>query len=483
MKGDRFNSAWLRRCRVELGTFLALVSCLASPQLARAADASKPTDATPLFPPPGSRDVLQFLDGATLHGRLRAITTNQGVAWEHPDANSLIQFRPTNVGWIRLEKPKPVPVQSRPTCRLRFHNGDEVFGNLAGMNEQTLELETWFGGALKAPRDALKSITFLSKGFSMLYEGPTGTEGWVHGKTPHTWEYRDGSFVASGAGTLGRDFQMTGSSSFAFDLGWNGHFSLILALYTSVLDRFDYSTSSYMFYLSPGYVTLQRVQGGAGAMNLGQAQIQEMNRKNKLRVEIRASKEESTLSLLIDDRLVQRWKDSSGFVGQGSGAVFFAQLDGPSIRISNLKVAQFEGDSNLESLVNLPSKQDVVYLLNRDRVNGQLQQLQDGKLQVLAGDTPLQIPIYRVSHISLADSANPPSSPSPWELRAYFAGGGTVAFDLGEWQESRISGQSRNFGAVAFEPQYIRQLQFNLPRTGRRAEDVAVQDEEAWDLE
>ena len=77
-----------------------------------------------------------------------------------------------------------------------------------------------------------------------------------------------------------------------------------------------------MFYLSPGYITLQRVQGGSGAMNLGQAQIPEMGRKTRLHIEIRSNKEDSTLGLLVDDRLVQRWKDTAGFVGQGSGIVF-----------------------------------------------------------------------------------------------------------------------------------------------------------------
>src|SRR4029079_7297868 len=136
---------------------------------------------------------------------------------------------------------------------------------------------------------------------------------------------------------------------------------------------------------SPGYITLQRVQGGAGAINLGQAQIADMGRKNRLHMEIRASKEESTLMLLVDDRLVQRWKDTSGFVGQGSGAVFFAQLDGPSIKVSNLKVAQWEGDTGIESLTNAPTKEDLIYLVNRDRVNGRLESLQNDSLTVAAG--------------------------------------------------------------------------------------------------
>lgn len=395
----------------------------------------------------------------------------------------MIEFRPTNISWIRFEKPRTVQNQTAPTCRFRFSNGDEVFGSLTSLNEETLGLETWFGGTLETPRSAVQSVTFLSKGYSILYEGPTSAEGWVHGRQPRNWEYRDGAFVATGAGTLGRDFKLSGSSSFSFDLAWNGHFSLILALYTPVLDRFDYSSSSYMFYLSPGYITLQRIQGGAGAMNLGQAQITEMTKKNKMHMEIRASKADNTLALLVDDRLVQRWKDGSGFVGKGSGAVFFAQLDGPSIRISNIKVAQWEGDFNLEPPANTAGKDDVVFLVNKDKVSGRLKALSGATLRVAAGQTLLEIPLSRVNQINLASPAPSRPAPHPWEVRAYFTSGGTLAFDLTEWNPNRVLGKSANFGPVDFDAQSIRQLQFNLDRPRLGHGEMEILDDDVWDLE
>lgn len=429
-----------------------------------------------------TNDLLQFIDGSLLHGQLHSMNPKRGVEWDHPDARAPILFGQTNLAWIRFEKPIPVIPEAKPSCRFRFNNGDEVFGDLAGIEEGNLELRTWFGGPLKTPRQALQSITFLSKGYSILYEGPSSAEGWVQGKSGRGWEYRDGAFIATGMGTLGRDFKLTGSSSIGFDLAWNGQFSLIVAVYTSVLDRFDYSSTSYMFYFSPGYVSLQRV-GGAGAMNLGQSAISEMGRKNKLRLEIRANKEDSTLGLLVDDRLIQRWRDAAGFLGQGSGVVFFAQLEGPSVRVSNLKVAQWEGDLGMDVLTNAPSKDDLVYLVNRDKVSGQLQALRNGTLAITTGQTSLDIPLSRVSQICLGSPLTNAPPPGPWEIRAYFAGGGTVAFDLAEWERGRVSGRSSNFGDVVFDPQLIRQLQFNLTRSKPSGAELENLDQEVWDLE
>lgn len=428
-------------------------------------------------------DLLQFIDGSSLHGKLGTMAPGEGVAWEHPDAKSIIHFRPTNIAWIRFEKPRVVSGQAKPTSRFRFNNGDEIFGTLESIDQESITLNTWFGGSLKTPRHAAQSITFLSKGYTITYEGPTSAEGWVSGKSNRGWEYRDGAFLATGAGTIGRDFKLAASSSISFDLAWNGHFSLILALYTSLLDRFDYSSSSYMYYLSPGYISLQRVQGGAGAMNLGQTPITEMASKNKLHMEIRASKEDSTLTLLVDGRIVHRWKDSAGFVGQGSGAVFFAQLDGPSIKISNIKVAQWEGDLTLDGVTNAPTKEDLVLLVNRDKVNGRLQGLRDQVLSIVAGETPLDIPLSRVSQICMAGPVTNTLSSTPWGVRAYFAGGGTVAFELNEWRQGSLSGTSANFGPVQFDAQYVRQLQFNLFRTKLGGSDIEALDLGVWDLE
>ena len=202
-----------------------------------------------------------------------------------------------------------------------------------------------------------------------------------------------------------------------------------------------------------------------------------------MHMEIRANKEDGTLGLLVDDRLVQRWKDSAGFVGQGSGIVFFAQLDGPSIKLSNMKVAQWEGQLGMEASTNAPTKDDLVYLVNKDKVTGKLQHIRNGALTVAAGQTSLDIPLTRVSQISLGSTPSDSSPSGPWEIRAFFAGGGTVAFNLAQWEPGRVTGESENFGAVSLDPQYIRQLQFNLDRSKLGADSAEVLDEGVWDLE
>ena len=44
-------------------------------------------------------------------------------------------------------------------------------------------------------------------------------------------------------------------------------------------------------------------------------------------------------------------------------------------------------------------------------------------------------------------------------------GGGVVSFRLDEWGEREVAGVNPNFGRIAFNPNSIRQLQFNLGRS------------------
>ena len=294
----------------------------------------------------GKDDLVRFLDGSMLHGELQQVSLGDGVRWARPDLAKPVDFQPDNLAWIRFEGARPVKRPSEPTVHIRFHNGDEVLGNLIALDEQRVQFSTWFNEQLSAPRGVLQSLAFLSPGFRILFEGPTTIAGWKLGRDPKAWKYRDGVFISDGVGVLGRDFGLKGSSRIEFDLQWNGTFSLIVPVYTSALDRFDYRSNSYMFYISRGYVSLQRVQNGAGVRNLGQGQIPEMQSKNRVQVEIRVNKPKAEMELYIDRKLVRKWRDTNGFAATGSGMAFFSQLNGPIVRVSNLRVSAWDGHSD-----------------------------------------------------------------------------------------------------------------------------------------
>ncbi|HEX7862401.1 MAG TPA: hypothetical protein VF773_18835 [Verrucomicrobiae bacterium] len=414
--------------------------------------------------------ILQLTDGSTLHGGLRGIDSTNRLTWGHPAAKSSLDFSIGNMASVRFEDVESIKREFTPSARFQFKNGDELVGNVRSIKDNTLSFQSWFSNEVRAPLPALESILFSARGYNLLYEGPTGTNGWRIGRNPRSWEYKEGAFIANGADLLGRDFGLKGSSTLEFDLAWNGAFSLSITLYASVIDRFDYSSSAYLVYLGTGVISVQRVQAGSGAVMLGQTQIPDMFRRNKMRFEIRCNKEDATITMFADGKLVQRWKDTSagGFVAKGGGIVFFSQVEGRSLKISNLRVSEWDGRFEPESMTNLPPNMDVVFLANRDKVFGKVLSLEETKATVEAKQTKLDIPLERVTQIRFAKSEGETST-FPGEVRASFPGGESIVFTMDKWNESQVSGQSRTFGPVAFDVKSIREVQFNLDsqeRTG-----------------
>tara|TARA_B100000459_G_scaffold68986_1_gene38056 strand:+ start:50 stop:769 length:720 start_codon:yes stop_codon:yes gene_type:complete len=235
-----------------------------------------------------------------------------------------------------------------------------------------------------------------------------------------------------------------------------------------------------MFYISRGYVSLQRVQSGAGVRNLGQGQIPKMQTKNRVKIEIRINKEKAEMEMYIDGELARKWKDAKGFAATGSGISFFSQLNGPIVKLSNLRVSAWDGFSDPVKFAEASGDTDTVFLKNRDEVPGLIKSMDGQTVIINSLGANLKIPLERISRVSLAKPRNLALADKPWEVRAHFAGGAAVSFDLKQWEGTSLTGNSRNFGAVKFDSKFIRRLQFNLLNSQKTNETNGGGADQLW---
>ena len=76
-------------------------------------------------------DLLQFLDGATLHGALQGMDAGRGLRWRHPDAKKAFDLQPAHVDFLQL--PPTQPMTNSPNCHFRFFPANEL--RVAGFDE------------------------------------------------------------------------------------------------------------------------------------------------------------------------------------------------------------------------------------------------------------------------------------------------------------------------------------------------------------
>jgi hypothetical protein len=426
-------------------------------------------------------DVLEFVDGSSLHGSLARMDLEHGLGWNSPLAGGPISFRPDHIAFLRFSHAKSLSMT--PTCHVWFANGDDLYGSISSLDDQRLGFNTWFGGSMVLPRAAVRAITFLSSNYSVLYEGPYDTGGWeVVNNTSKSWTFHDNAFICNGTGMLGREMNLSNSTTLEFDVAWNGTFHLEIGLYCDVMDHLEFNSGSCAVGLTPQTVSVSQVQNMGLPFGMASVPLPTNIVNSRMRVAIECDKAEGAVSVFVNRQLIKTWKDCN-FSGGGTG-VMFAQLPnyvgGGTVKLSHLKISQWEGRCEPQTS-SPPTNSDAMHFVNHDRAAGKIQSIMDGKVKLEMAGRVLDIPLGRVTQMEFAEDKVPSEAPGPWQVRAHFPGGGSVSFQLEKWDEKAVAGQSAIFGSLAFQPDAIREMEFNLNRP--KEEGVAAQTKEFEELD
>ncbi|MSR66922.1 MAG: hypothetical protein EXS24_06070, partial [Pedosphaera sp.] len=367
--------------------------------------------------------VLQLLNGDVLQGTFVGFQTGVGVKWRHSAVSKDIEFSPAAVGAVRLNNVTPPPAGSKQTCTVKLINGDEFVGDLLELDAEKLTLDTWYGGTLTIPRKSLlKLMPGVGKSTS-IYEGPTDIKGWmsqggnairgnvlekliinrrpmVVGGAPAQpgWTFNNDSFIASGAGAqIGRKLKYTDMVNVEFDLAWRGYFQVSAHIFADALEQ--YSGNAYAVGVNPHNVHLLRMTAQNGQSNIGNANVQSLQQKNAARFSIRINKTAKSIALLVDDVLVQQWKDNQDFAGKGDFLMFSSQGQG-IVKLSNIRVTEWDGKMPVISSTTGALKEDLARMVNNDTVSGSLKSIKDGKVQFATSfAADLSIPIDRLTQV------------------------------------------------------------------------------------
>lgn len=427
------------------------------------------------------RDALTFKNGDVLLGSLTGIDTTNGIAWYRADALNEFRFRPERVTQLDLSAAaQPPPKASSNLCSVQLNNGDQFQGELVFYDGQTLKLDTWFGGELQFPRQAVALVVPLGLPKPAIFAGPTGLEGWTMGKVNAAglvesgeWVYQNNALYAFKSASIARDVHLPDSASMQFNLEWRGFFHVAVALFTEYLHPVNLANKEtepkfggfYSMQINPFSANLLPVKQTEPLRYLGQASLQTLAQKNSAHFDIRVSKSKRVLALLIDGVLVKQWVDTDEFAGTGSAVRFVHQGQG-AVKLTNLKITEWDGQ--FEEPVSLtPNKsQDLARLKNGDRVFGNVKGIRDGKLSIEAAGTVLDVPITRVKQVEIANAQAPPPAIRTNTVRGFFgSGSGSMTFDLQQWSAEGLKAESANFGKANFKANAFARLLFDLNTT------------------
>lgn len=451
----------------------------ARPKLPTPKPAGTPTD--PIAPEatkeavpegPAKPDVLTFFSGDKLQGKLVGIEADGTILWTHPEAKTPLQFLSKNAEKIVLPGGGSGG-RTEHAFTVKLLNGNQFPADIISLDSEKLLVNTWYGGQITVIRKMIDSIVPRQKS-SLLYEGPASMEGWVSGRgNRRTWDFKDGALINSKQGLIGRDLKLPDKAKLDFDMAWTGNLSLLLSLYVPSVE--NYSNNCYMLQLNSGYLYLNRSSNRGGQNNLGQVQIEEMNRKNKAHIALRMNKEQKTIALLMDGALIKQWKDPGEFAGTGTGICFYAQGQG-SIKISNIEMSDWDGRMDeLGSGGTAVFEQDTVTMQNKDKVSGKLTKIENKNMVFESSFAKLDIPLDRVGRIDFSGDKKNTEKADARESRIKLVGDGNITLRLEKLTKDKATGASQSLGKLDLKPEAFRQIDFNLERKRSDEESSTVE--------
>ncbi len=122
--------------------------------------------------------VIELLDGDVLKGTFVGFDSESGAKWRHSAVKTDIEFMTDSLSKISLF-PRPYTGAPSDNTRVELVTGEELSGELLEMNNRHLILKAWYSrSTLRIPREKILAIRPATAEAGVIYEGPTGMEGW-----------------------------------------------------------------------------------------------------------------------------------------------------------------------------------------------------------------------------------------------------------------------------------------------------------------
>ena len=428
----------------------------------------------------GAEALIRFGNQNQLPGNLESLTKDS-VIWNSPAQLKPASFRVKEILDVSLPAETPV-LKANHEATLIMARGDSVRGQIASVGDGFVELDTWFAGRMKFPREMIREVKIADRPV-LLFRGPSSMEGWTHSTDPPVWSFKSGTFRSEGPGGIGRSVELPDEFRLAFDASWRTSFNLSVIIFSDdvSVERPDH-----------GYeVTFQRrsvrLQPCGDHNMIGSTQNAiELQENKQARIEIRASAKTKTICFFVNDRIVEVWTDPNmkrDTLGQG---IHFLTQDNEPIRISGIEVTGwdgvldelperavvnrlrdlegFGGIQRVETPAEPKAKKDDGRMIfrNGDSIAGEVKAIQDGVITLKTSFDEVKFPITRLKNITLPPVPLAEPKRMAGDVRGSFADGTSLVFRLDGVQGQRIKGYSQNFGSAEFDMKAFTRLEFNI---------------------
>jgi hypothetical protein len=323
----------------------------------------------------------------------------------------------------------------------------------------------------------VKVIAPGSAGGAVIYEGPNNLEEWTP-KQPfstnaaryppvnESWEYRKGVLQALQMTPIMKALdKFPEKTDFQFEAAWNRNpaFSVLFGLDQETTDKTE---QGCMIHIGPKQIALHRLgTRSGGSRYIGQPAVVDILQSfsNGACFNLLVNKETKSVCVFMNGRQVANWTDPEGLAVNGRyiGFQSYSRM-AMYLRLSKIRVTEWDGILHDPADVGKAVKDDLIRFVNSDTLPGKLLSSSDKELKLQTTQTTLEIPLVRVREIVMASAKSAKIRRNNNDVRAVFAGAGTLTFQLTRIEQDKIFGAGEACGEFAAPLSAFRQITFNV---------------------
>ncbi len=254
---------------------------------------------------------------AKLSGEIREIASDGTITLLSPNAEKaliVIADHVERVAFGKDQKSFELPQQ-----RIELSNGDILPVRVASMEAGLINVESPVLGSLSIPRDKVSSLQLGIVQKNVIYSGSKGIEGWIRDEsTAQVWDYENGSFVATGQGTLTRDVGLPAKFILRFSFGWQDHPNFQFCFAHPATARSPRQDKYIAEFSGSGFGVFREATNRIRTQIISLPRSPDQIAKRNLDVEIRVDRMRGLIELRVDGELEGRYTDPIQPIPEGT---------------------------------------------------------------------------------------------------------------------------------------------------------------------
>ncbi len=460
------------------------------------------------------KDLINFGNDDTLHGKFLGFTTSGKVIWKNPHAEGNIAFSTNELNRIVFNKgelTKPFTHSSYVTMT----NLDIIPGSIIKMDKQAVTLKTDFAGEVLIPNDKIRSLTFQPLGDKILYRGPYTKRGWTqhlinpakisdekkvqNKETKKTkidskdgWSFKNFSWKHTGLPSiLMSDIELPDTFRYTFYMKSENTVKLNLVIFSDmnpteekenkddkakktntanlvtkiIGTNLSFRLSSYSSSLIFSGFDKEGKPYSKMLINLLVNRSSRSQEYGERFYDIRVDRKSNSVLLYRDKSLLGQWDISDVTENlKGNKLGYYVDYSGTKRmqKISNITLNSWNGV--IDPAISIENdNRDIVMLSNgTDRFSGEVIGILDNKLELKGPYAELVIPTDQIQTLSFAKKKRAePNTPSTGDIAVRFYGTGKITGSFSKGPDGSLFIKNPTLGKLKINYDYITSIQFS----------------------